>query len=76
MVLTGCTPSPAGSQGRVFRGTLDGEPVAVKVVDNASTLRKLGVQIHPQPSPVPCAAHCHVLADKTLRTLMGILAAS
>ena len=29
----------------MYRAALDGDPVAVKVVDNASTLRKIGVQI-------------------------------
>ena len=31
-----------GTQGRVYRGTLDGQAVAVKIVDNAKTLRKIG----------------------------------
>ena len=34
----------AGTQGRVYRGTLEGERVAVKIVDNASTLRTIGAQ--------------------------------
>ena len=32
----------AGTQGRVYRGTLDGQAVAVKIVDNVRTLRKIG----------------------------------
>ena len=32
----------AGTQGRVYRGTLDGQAVAVKIVDNVKTLRKIG----------------------------------
>ena len=32
----------AGTQGRVYRGTLNGQPVAVKIVDNVKTLRKIG----------------------------------
>ncbi|CAK0783773.1 hypothetical protein CVIRNUC_006973 [Coccomyxa viridis] len=31
-----------GTQGRVYRGTLDGQAVAVKIVDNVKTLRKIG----------------------------------
>lgn len=37
-----CAGCAAGMQGRVYRGTLDGQAVAVKVVDNLSMLRKLG----------------------------------
>ena len=43
-------PCVAGTQGRVYRGTLEGERVAVKIVDNASTLRKIGAQ-HPPRHP-------------------------
>ena len=32
----------AGTQGRVYSGTLDGQAVAVKIVDNIKTLRKIG----------------------------------